>query len=259
MLGESALINVYVPPDYATSGTRYPVLYMPDGGLNEDFPHVTGAVDSLVKNAAIRPLIVVGVKNTQRRRDLIGPTTIDEDSTIAPHAGGADKFRAFLRDELLPLIAARYRTTAESALIVGESFAGLFVLETFVLEPTLFDHYIALDPSVWWNSGALVDSAPALLARAGGANGATAVRKDAPAAARARSLFVAISRDDRDDIGPRFAAAFRDAAARGLAWTYVPRPDLTHATIFRAAGPGARARPALGARQPRPDGAATSP
>jgi predicted alpha/beta superfamily hydrolase len=69
---------------------------------------------------------------------------------MAPHAGGADRFRDFLRDELKPFIDSRYRTTAESALI-GESLAGLFVIETFLFEPTLFDSYIAADPSVWWN------------------------------------------------------------------------------------------------------------
>src|SRR5688500_4958298 len=73
ILGERRTINVYVPPDYA-KGERYPVLYMPDGGMNEDFPHVVGSVDVSIKNAIIRPVIVVGVQNTERRRDLPGPT-----------------------------------------------------------------------------------------------------------------------------------------------------------------------------------------
>src|SRR5690349_14287104 len=57
VLGERRTINVYVPPDYATSGVRYPVLYMPDGGMGEDFPHVVGAVDVSIKNGIIRPVI----------------------------------------------------------------------------------------------------------------------------------------------------------------------------------------------------------
>src|SRR6185295_19581518 len=64
VLGERRVINVYVPPDYATSAARYPVLYMPDGGMKEDFPHVVGSVDVSIKNAVIRPVIVVGVENT---------------------------------------------------------------------------------------------------------------------------------------------------------------------------------------------------
>ncbi|MBA3503167.1 MAG: alpha/beta hydrolase, partial [Deltaproteobacteria bacterium] len=153
----------YVPPEYAKSTERYPVLYMPDGGMAEDFPHVVGAVDVSIKNAVIRPVIVVGIENTERRRDLVGPTTVPDEQQAAPHAGGADKFRAFLRDELKPEIARRYRTSAESA-IIGESLAGLFVVETFVVEPGLFDAYIAADPSLWWNGQTLVRDAGARLA-----------------------------------------------------------------------------------------------
>lgn len=216
ILGEKRVINVYVPPDYATSGTRYPVLYMPDGGMNEDFPHVTGAVDVSIKNAVIRPLIVIGVKNTERRRDLVGPTTIDEEKTMAPHAGGADKFRAFLRDELKPLIAARYRTTAESALI-GESLAGLFVLETFVLEPTLFDHYIACDPSVWWNELALV--------RAAGPHfvGWTAGPK---------AVYIATAEPEMQEGVEILLTALRIQAPPGVTWVHEPMPREHHHTIF---------------------------
>lgn len=155
ILGERRTINVYVPPDYAKSQDRYPVLYMPDGGMAEDFPHIVGSVDVSTKNAIIRPVIVVGVENTERRRDVTGPTVVPQEQKDAPHAGGSDKFRAFFRDELKPLIAQRYRTTAESALI-GESLAGLFTVETFIVEPTLFDSYIAADPSLWWNEQTLV-------------------------------------------------------------------------------------------------------
>jgi predicted alpha/beta superfamily hydrolase len=56
----------------------------------------------------------------------------------------------------MPQVKTRYRTTQEAA-IVGESLAGLFVVETFLLEPDLFDTYIAFDPSLWWNHHKLVD------------------------------------------------------------------------------------------------------
>lgn len=165
VLGERRVINVYVPPGYATSGTpaRYPVLYMPDGGMAEDFPHVVGSVDVSIKNEVIRPVIVVGIENTERRRDLVPPTVEAEEREAAPHAGGSARFRRFLREELIPAIDARYRTSHERALI-GESFAGLFVLETLLDEPDLFDGYIAADPSVWWNQQTLVRNAAVQLA-----------------------------------------------------------------------------------------------
>jgi predicted alpha/beta superfamily hydrolase len=200
---------------------------MPDGGLDEDFPHVVHTVDSLIALGAIRPVIVVGIPNTERRRDLTGPTRVSSDSAIAPRVGGSAAFRRFLRDELIPAVRARYRTTGERA-IVGESLAGLFVVETFLAEPALFEHYVALDPSLWWNGGALVDSAPARL---------TAL-DSVP-----RSLYLASS-NVPDIAAPtaRLAALLRTAPPRGLAWVYAPRPDLTHATIFRGVGPAALAR-----------------
>jgi len=99
----------------------------------------------------MRPFILVGIENTARRRDLTGPTTSAEDKKIAPKVGGSAAFRQFIREELIPTVKQRYRTTAETA-IVGESLAGLFVVETLLLEPGLFDTYLAFDPSLWWNN-----------------------------------------------------------------------------------------------------------
>ncbi|HWZ27991.1 MAG TPA: alpha/beta hydrolase-fold protein [Gemmatimonadales bacterium] len=227
VLAERRLINVHVPAGYAAGTTlRFPVLYMPDGGVDEDFPHVVNTVDSLIARHAIRSVIVVGIPNTERRRDLTGPTRLHSDSAIAPHVGGSANFRAFIRGELMPAIAARYRVTGERA-IVGESLAGLFVLETFLKEPALFDHYVALDPSVWWNGGALVDSAPTLLA------GRDSTR---------RTLFLASSSQPEIAAGTQHLATLLAAIPPDeLTWVCTPRPDLTHATIYRAAGPGALA------------------
>ena len=107
MLGELRVINVYLPPGYADGKMWYPVLYLLDGGIDQDFPHIAGAVDVSVKNGVMRPFVVVGLKNTERRRDMTGPTERAEDRKIAPNAGGAEKFRRLLRDELKPLIAQR--------------------------------------------------------------------------------------------------------------------------------------------------------
>jgi uncharacterized protein len=225
-LGETRRVNVYRPAD-ASPGARLPVLYMPDGGLDEDFPHVVNTVDSLIRLRVVRPVIVVGIPNTQRRRDLTGPTRVASDSAIAPRVGGSAAFRRFIRDELMPAVNRRYRTTDERS-IVGESLAGLFIVETFLADPDLFRHYIALDPSLWWNGGALVDSAATRLA---------AFDKGP------RTLFLASS-DVRDiaEGTARLAKLVEAWKPRGLVWTYVPRPDLTHATIFRGIGPSALAK-----------------
>ena len=147
-LGETRRINVYLPSPYAdSSGKRFPVLYMPDGGMAEDFLHVAGLVQVSVGNGTMRPLVLVGIENTQRRRDLTGPTQVADDRKIAPIVGGSAAFRQFIRTELMPEVERRYRTTSERA-IIGESLAGLFIVETFFVEPKLFDTYIAFDPSL---------------------------------------------------------------------------------------------------------------
>jgi predicted alpha/beta superfamily hydrolase len=220
ILGERRVINVYVPPGYATSNERYPVLYMPDGGMREDFPHVVGAVDVSIKNSVIRPVIVVGIENTDRRRDLLAATNVAEEKEIAPHAGGSDRFRAFLRDELRPAIAERYRATAETA-IIGESFAGLFVLETFVVEPSLFDAYIAADPSLWWNEQDLVRNAVAQIAAT---------------PAHGVQIYIATA-DDREtqEAVAAFATALRIAAPAHVTLAIEPMPAEHHNTIFPTA------------------------
>lgn len=220
-------INVYTPPGYAAGTERFPVLYMPDGGVEEDFPHVAGTIDSLISLGLIRPVLVVGVENTERRRDMTGPTVVGSDSAIAPRVGGSAAFRAFFRDELMPEVRRRYRATDESG-IVGESLAGLFVVETFLLEPTLFRHYIALSPSLWWNREELVQSSGARLAGM---------------SAAPRTFYLASA--DEENIVPVAAAladTLRRLAPRTLTWYFEPRPDLTHGTIYRSASPGAFVR-----------------
>ncbi|HST57778.1 MAG TPA: alpha/beta hydrolase-fold protein [Longimicrobium sp.] len=220
-LGETRRIAVYTPPGYL-GGARYPVLYMPDGGVQEDFPHVAATVDAGIRAGEMRRMIVVGIENTERRRDMTGPTEVAEDRTIAPRVGGSAAFRRFIADELMPEVRRRYRVSGEAA-IIGESLAGLFVVETFFTQPALFDTYIALSPSLWWNGGALVAQAGERLR----------TRENWPAT-------VYLSSADEDNIAPaaaRLAQAFRADATNQVRWQYVPRPDLTHATIYRSVAP----------------------
>jgi predicted alpha/beta superfamily hydrolase len=155
---------------------------MPDGGLAEDFLHVAGLVQVCVGNSTMRPFVLVGIENTERRRDLTGPT--------------------------------------QETAIVGESLAGLFVIETFLLEPALFDTYIAIDPSLWWNDGALVKSTPERL---------HAESKSSNA------LWFASSGEQRGDWIDRFASSVQANAPTGLKWHYQPMPEEKHSTIYHPA------------------------
>lgn len=193
VLRETRRINVYLPAAYVKDA-RLPVLYMPDGGLREDFLHVAGLVQVLSGNGGMRPFILVGIENTDRRRDM---------------TAGSAAFRQFISDELMPWVEKRYRTTKERA-IVGESLAGLFVVETFVVKPELFDTYIAMDPSLWWNDGKLVDE------RIRAAN---------------KTLFIATSKDAPLELTERFVRAAREANRV----QYEAMPEESHATIYHPA------------------------
>ncbi|WP_373372094.1 alpha/beta hydrolase [Nannocystis bainbridge] len=220
VLGETRRINIYTPPGHGPEGPPLPVLYMPDGGMQEDFHHITGIVQVLTGNGTMRPFLVVGIENTERRRDLTGPTSDPEDRKIAPRVGGSAAFRRFLREELMPQIQQRHRITGETA-IVGESLAGLFVMETFFVEPALFDTYVAIDPSVWWDRGALAREAAARLQQPG----------QPP-----RTLYVATS-DERDmqEGVQAIVGALGQAAVPGVRWHHEPMPEERHSTIFHAA------------------------
>ena len=216
VLAEQRRINIYFPPGFDAAGqVALPVIYMPDGGMAEDFLHIAGLIQVSVGNGTMRPFLLVGIENTQRRRDLTGPTANSEDKKIAPVVGGSAAFRKFLRTELKPLINARYRTTDESV-IVGESLAGLFVVETYLLEPNLFDRYIAMDPSLWWNDQYLIRNAKRL-----------AQAKKHPA------IFIATSSENgMADAAKRLLAALAPNPRR---FTLQELPNEGHATIYHPA------------------------
>lgn len=219
-LGERRRINVYTPPVYTDSaGVRLPVLYMPDGGLAEDFLHVAGLLQVSIGNGTMRPFLLVGIENTQRRRDLTGPTQNPEDRKIAPNVGGSAAFRSFLRSELMPVVRARYRTTRETA-IIGESLAGLFVVETLFAEPDLFDTYVAFDPSLWWNNHALA-SGPGMGWSAGMRG--------------SKTLYMASSKDDIDGLTGVLAENLKRLAGAGMTVHFEPMPAESHATIYHPA------------------------
>jgi predicted alpha/beta superfamily hydrolase len=216
---ETRHINVYKPPGYDASSDRYPVLYMPDGGLQEDFPHVAKALDEGIRAGEIQPLILVGIENTERRRDMTGPTTVASDKAIAPRVGGSAVFRAFIAKQLVPEVGCRYRVNAHRG-IIGESLAGLFAVEAFLREPGLFDTVIAISPSLWWNDGALLRQASSLL-------------KKQPQGDR--RLFLTSA--DEANIAPnvaKLAELLKTEAPKGLDWVYVPRPEEHHDTIYLA-------------------------
>lgn len=219
ILNEDRVVNIWIPGDYREKSDSLPVLYMADGGVKEDFPHIANTLDELIKQKKIKPLILVGIENTQRRRDLTGFTEVAEDKEIAPIVGGSEKFRIFIKYELFPEINNRYRTTHERS-IIGESLSGLFVLETFFQAPEMFDNYIAFDPSLWWNNNYLLRTAKESL-RTFPAN-------------KKRIWFVGSNTVGISNLTKNLAEILETENLPTLKWSFSSEPNETHETIFKA-------------------------
>lgn len=218
-VGEERVINVWTPENYKTSKDSLPVMYMADGGIKEDFPHIASTLAKLIKENKIKPLILVGIENTQRRRDLTGFTEVAKDKEIAPVVGGSEKFRAFIKEELFPEIKKRYRTTTEKS-IIGESASGLFVMETFFLTPEMFDNYIAFDPSLWWNNHYLIRTAKEHLA-------------NFPITEK-RIWFAGSNAEDVSPYTKELAKILKTENRINIKWKFSDEPKEKHTTIFRA-------------------------
>ncbi|MBL8271864.1 alpha/beta hydrolase, partial [Steroidobacter sp.] len=152
-LQEQRRILVQLPRHYHESAQAYPVLYVLDA--ETQFHAVTGAVQSLsVFSERIPEMIVIGVTNTLRSRDLTPRSESPEDLKYVPESGGADAFLRFLHEELQPWVAARYRTQPYRVLW-GHSFGGLFTAYALLTRPQAFDAYLAISPSLHWDAQAL--------------------------------------------------------------------------------------------------------
>ena len=164
-LGENRTLNIYLPDGYNGKDTvRYPVTYLLDGSADEDFIHIVGLYqfNSFSWINRIPKSIVVGIATVDRRRDFTFPTKIEADKKKYPTTGHSDKFIAFIENELQPYIEKRYHTNS-SKTIIGQSLGGLLTTEILFKKPTLFNKYIIVSPSLWWDNGSLLNQAPEIL------------------------------------------------------------------------------------------------
>lgn len=157
-LNEKRILNIYLPEGYNPKDTiQYPVIYLLDGSADEDFIHITGLVQfyNFPWINRLPKSIVVGIANTDRRRDFTFPTTIQSDKAKNPTSGKSATFITFLEKELQPFIENKYKASSEKTLI-GQSLGGLLAAEILLSKPLLFNKYIIISPSLWWDNGSLL-------------------------------------------------------------------------------------------------------
>jgi uncharacterized protein len=165
VLGEKRVLNIYLPEGYQKNDTtKYPVVYLLDGSADEDFIHITGLYqfNSFPWVARVAKSIVVGIATVDRRRDFTYPTTIEKDRDRYKTAGRSANFIHFVEKELQPFIESMFNVNA-SKTIIGQSLGGLLATEILFTKPHLFNQYIIVSPSLWWDGGSLLTRESKLL------------------------------------------------------------------------------------------------
>lgn len=158
VLNEERKIWVHLPRSAQNTGfakQKYPVVYLLDGDAH--FSSVVGIIEQLSEingNTICPEMIVVGITNTNRNRDLT-PTHSSIDLPFVPkglseQSGGGEKFVEFIEKELIPYIDSKY-PTAPYRTLIGHSFGGLTVMNILTNHTHLFNSYISIDPSMWWD------------------------------------------------------------------------------------------------------------
>jgi len=232
ILNEDRVVWVRTPPGYQQSKSVYPVVYQTDapGHVNE----IGSTIDFLAEQGRLPPLIVVGITNTDRTRDLT-PSHADlknRDGTVSayPTSGGADKFLDFIQAELMPTIEKRYRT-APYRIFSGHSLGALLAIHTLITRPDLFDAYIAVSPSLQWDNESTLQQAQAFFA----------AHKELK-----KTLFFSLANEGSPpspmgDAFEQFRKTLEAGTPQGFAWVSERYPDEDHgSTVLRAHYAGLR-------------------
>ncbi|WP_336690833.1 MULTISPECIES: alpha/beta hydrolase [unclassified Chryseobacterium] len=162
ILNEERTLNIYLPQKFDKTKS-YPIVYLLDGSMNEDFIHVTGLVQFFNQMYSMPETIVVGIANIDRKRDFTFHTDLKDLQKDYPTTGHSDKFINFLDKELKPYIESHFKTTDNY--LFGQSLGGLLATEILLKKPELFNNYFIISPSLWWDDESLLKQAPQLLSK----------------------------------------------------------------------------------------------
>ena len=159
VLAEERIINIYLPEGYDPDSSKiYPVIYLLDGSKHEDFIHVAGVVQfgTYPWIDLLPQSILIGIENVDRKRDFTFPTSIKKDKKDFPTTGGSENFIRFIKEELKPFVQANYKT-ADTSTLIGQSLGGLLASEILLKDSELFNNYLIVSPSLWWDDQSLLD------------------------------------------------------------------------------------------------------
>lgn len=232
VMGETTKINIYLPDGYhPDSAAKYPVIYVLDGALDEDFFHMAGLVQfsSFSWVNYIQPSIMVGIVSSDRKRDMTycsvesftWPEWLNFPPTNHKNTGKSASFMQYIETELIPYMESHYHCTGNRTLI-GQSLAGLFATEVLLKKPTLFQNYIIMSPSLWWGNESLLKDAPKLL-------------QSLPATPM--QVYIAVGKEGKvmEQDARNLSKAVQKAAKPGTAVKFEFLPKENHGTILHQA------------------------
>ncbi len=209
VLNERKTIIVIPPYNYKERPEeKYPVVYVLDPGNN--LFATFGIVNYYSDMLKIMPRsIIVGIVSSDREKDYL-PTPSKEQ----PTGGGADKFLRFIKSELVTLIDSTYPTNSERC-IIGHSAGGLFAIYALENQPDLFNSFICIDPSLWYDNQLSVKAMPEFLKNYKGIK---------------KSIFISLSNEKEMGVFP-FIDALEKYAPEGLKWDYLHYKNETHNSL----------------------------
>ena len=152
ILNEERTCLISLPDSYHDTSeveNTYPIIILLDGAVH--FKTASGIVhfmsSSRNRNYLMPETIIIAIENVDRERDL----TVTKIKTKRVNTmGGGRNFLDFIEKELIPYVDKNYRTDPFRTL-VGHSLGGLLAMNSYIDENSLFDAYIAIDPSIWWD------------------------------------------------------------------------------------------------------------
>jgi hypothetical protein len=209
VLNERKTIVVIPPYNYKDRpDEKFPVVYVLDPGNN--LFATFGIVNYYSDMLKIMPsMIIVGIVSNDREKDYL-PTPSKEQ----PTGGGADKFLHFIKSELVTLIDSTYPVNSERC-IIGHSAGGLFAIYALENQPDLFNSFICIDPSLWYDDKSCVRKLPIFLRN----------NKDIK-----KSIFISLSNENGMGVFS-FIDALETYAPKGLKWDYIHYKNETHNSL----------------------------
>ena len=213
ILHEDRKIMVYLPGKYKEGTEKCPVVYVLDGGSH--FFHTASSSQFLADISKAPDLIVVAITNTRRTRDMTTPDPLNE---RFKDNGGAADFASFIGKELMPFINKNYSTENHNILI-GHSLAGFFTCYMMLNHTDLFDSYIAISPSLYWNNEQVVQQLEQRIENGNALN---------------KYLYITYCREGSTGIITsvnRVITILEARAPKGLRWNFEYMPDEIHPSI----------------------------